>query len=120
MLLAERISIRDMPTILEAVQEACANSAKSVGLIVAHVRTRLARQISESLIGAGGYIPVIVLSPEWEDTLGNSLWSDRRRIDSLHWGRKSCANSSTGSGPWSTPAVQGGEKPAIMTSMQVA
>ena len=28
MLLAERISIRDMPTILEAVQEACANSAK--------------------------------------------------------------------------------------------
>ena len=46
MLLAERISIRDMPTILEAVQEACANSAKSVGTIVAHVRTRLSRQIS--------------------------------------------------------------------------
>ena len=58
MLLAERISIRDMPTILEAVQEACANNAKSVGTIVAHVRTRLSRQISDSMIGAGGYVAV--------------------------------------------------------------
>ena len=73
MLLVERVSIRDMPTILEAVQEACANNAKSVGTIVAHVRTRLSRQISDSLIGAGGYVAVIVLSPEWEDTLGNAL-----------------------------------------------
>ena len=55
MLLAERISIRDMPTILEAVQEACAGNGKSVGAIVAHVRTRLSRQISDSLIGPSGY-----------------------------------------------------------------
>ena len=73
MLLAERVSIRDMPTILEAVQEACANNSKSVSSIVAHVRTRLARQISESLLGPAGYVPVIVLSPEWEDTLTGAL-----------------------------------------------
>ena len=72
-LLAERVSIRDMTTILEAVQEACLNNVKSVGLIVGHVRMRLSRQISEGLMGHHGYVPVIVLSTEWEDLLNRSL-----------------------------------------------
>ena len=73
LLLAERISIRDMPTILEAIQEACAGNLRSANAIVAHVRTRLSRQISDSLIGHAGYVPVVVLSSDWEDTLGSSL-----------------------------------------------
>jgi flagellar biosynthesis protein FlhA len=72
-LLAERVSIRDMPTILEAVQEACGSASKAIGSIVSHVRMRLARQISDSLLGSGGFIAVIPLSPEWEDTIGASL-----------------------------------------------
>jgi flagellar biosynthesis protein FlhA len=72
-LLAERVSIRDMPTILEAVQEACSSASKAIGSIVAHVRSRLARQISDSHLGSGGYIAVIPLSPEWEDTFAGSL-----------------------------------------------
>ncbi|PPQ26178.1 flagellar biosynthesis protein FlhA [Rhodopila globiformis] len=72
-LLAERISIRDMPTILEAVQEACSSASKAIGSIVAHVRVRLARQISDSYVGAGGYIAVIPLSPEWEDAFAGAL-----------------------------------------------
>nr|WP_294514213.1 flagellar biosynthesis protein FlhA [uncultured Rhodopila sp.] len=72
-LLAERVSIRDMPTILEAVQEACGSASKAVGSIVSHVRFRLARQISDSHLGSGGFIAVIPLSPEWEDTIGSSL-----------------------------------------------
>ncbi len=46
---------------------------KSVNPIVAHVRTRLSRQISDSLIGPSGYVPVVVLSSEWEDILAGSL-----------------------------------------------
>ena len=47
-LLAERVSIRDLPTMLEGIQEACAAQARAMPAIVLHVRARLARQISES------------------------------------------------------------------------
>ena len=72
-LLAERVSIRDLPTILEGVHEACGGSARAIPTIVAHVRARLARQISESHVGPAGYIPLITLSPEWEGAFAESL-----------------------------------------------
>src|SRR5271166_3549731 len=65
-LLAERVSIRDLPTILEGIQEACGGAARAIPAIVAHVRARLARQISDSHAGAAGYIPLVTLSAEWE------------------------------------------------------
>ncbi len=40
-LLAERISIRDLPTILEGIQEACGGASRAIPTIVAHVRARL-------------------------------------------------------------------------------
>jgi flagellar biosynthesis protein FlhA len=72
-LLSERVSIRDLPTILEGVQEACGGTARAVPTIVAHVRARLARQISDSQTGPGGYIPLVSLSPEWETAFGEAL-----------------------------------------------
>ncbi len=71
-LLAERISIRDLPTILEGVHESC-GGARPVPLIVAHVRTRLARQISDSHVGPAGYVPLITLSPDWEQAFADSM-----------------------------------------------
>ena len=65
-LLSERVSVRDLPTILEGVQEACGATIRAVPAIVTHVRVRLARQISDSHVGAQGFIPLITLSPEWE------------------------------------------------------
>ncbi|MDE2198574.1 MAG: flagellar biosynthesis protein FlhA [Rhodospirillales bacterium] len=73
MLLAERVSIRDLPTILEGIQEACANQIRSIPLLVGHVRMRLARQIGESHIGGGGYVPLVTLSPAWEGEFATSL-----------------------------------------------
>jgi flagellar biosynthesis protein FlhA len=72
-LLAERVSIRDLPTILEAVQEACAGPARAIPAIVAHVRVRLARQISEAHRRRSGYIPLVTLSPAWEEAFAESL-----------------------------------------------
>ena len=73
MLLAERISIRDLATILEGIQEACAGAARAIPAIVAHVRARLARQISDSHTGPGGYLPLITLSAEWEAEFAEAL-----------------------------------------------
>jgi len=72
-LLAERVSIRDLSTILEGVQEACALNARAIPGIVGHVRTRLARQISDSHLGPNGYVPLITLSHEWESAFAESL-----------------------------------------------
>jgi flagellar biosynthesis protein FlhA len=118
MLLVERVSIRDMPTILEAVQEACANNAKSVGTIVAHVRTRLSRQISDSLIGSGGHVAVIVLSPEWEETLGNALVGPADDHQ-LALGQDKLREFLDRIRTVVDSAVQNGEKPALLTSQQV-
>ncbi len=72
-LLAELVSIRDLPTILEGIQEACAGQARAIPILVGHVRARLARQISDSHVGPSGYIPLITLSPDWEAAFADSL-----------------------------------------------
>ena len=71
-LLAERISIRDLPTILEGVAEACGHS-RNVMTITEHVRARLARQISDQNTTDQGIIPMIPLSPQWEQAFTESL-----------------------------------------------
>ncbi len=71
-LLAERVSIRDMPTILEGVSEACGHT-RQVMMITEHVRARLARQISDMNANAQGFIPLITLSPQWEQAFAESL-----------------------------------------------
>jgi flagellar biosynthesis protein FlhA len=72
-LLAERVSIRDLSTILEGLQEACSYPVRSVSVMAGHVRTRLARQISDSHVGQAGYIPLVTLSPEWEMAFSEAL-----------------------------------------------
>ncbi|MBT3703764.1 MAG: flagellar biosynthesis protein FlhA [Alphaproteobacteria bacterium] len=71
-LLNERISIRDLPTVLEGVAEATAFT-QNFTQVTEHVRSRLARQISNSQVSAGGYIPLITLSPEWEQAFAESI-----------------------------------------------
>lgn len=73
MLLAERVSVRDLSTILEGIQEACGGTLRAVPAIVAHVRIRLARQISDSHVGPQGFIPLITLSPDWETAFQEAL-----------------------------------------------
>jgi flagellar biosynthesis protein FlhA len=72
-LLAERVSIRDLPTILEGVQEAVASGQRSLPSMLAVVRTRLARQLSEAAKGPAGYVPIIALSSDWELAFAESL-----------------------------------------------
>jgi flagellar biosynthesis protein FlhA len=72
-LLAERVSIRDLPTILEGLQEACTGGARAVPAMVAVVRARLARQLSDAARGPHGYVPLITLSADWEAAFAEAL-----------------------------------------------
>jgi flagellar biosynthesis protein FlhA len=71
-LLRERIAIRDLPTILEGIAEICGYS-QSPTIVTEHVRTRLARQISNEAAGDAGYVPLITLSPEWEQAFAEAI-----------------------------------------------
>lgn len=71
-LLNERVSIRDLPGILEGVSEA-AGMTRNVMLITEHVRSRLARQMSDANADEEGVIPLVTLSPEWEHAFAESL-----------------------------------------------
>ena len=71
-LLQERISIRDLPTILEGVSEACVQT-RNINQITEHVRMRLARQISDQNANIEGIIQLVTLSPEWEQTFAESI-----------------------------------------------
>jgi flagellar biosynthesis protein FlhA len=71
-LLAERVSIRDLPAILEGISEA-ASVTRNLAIISEHVRSRLARQISNANTNVLGYIPLLTLSPQWEQVFAESL-----------------------------------------------
>ncbi len=74
-LLNERISIRDLPGILEAISEA-SGYTRNLMLTTEHVRSRLARQICNDYTGDNGYIPILTLSPQWEQSFAESLLGD--------------------------------------------
>jgi flagellar biosynthesis protein FlhA len=71
-LLRERVSIRDLPSILEGVGEAAPHTA-SVTSLVEQVRSRLARQLCFAYRGDDGALPIVTLSPEWEMAFAEAL-----------------------------------------------
>jgi len=71
-LLNERISIRDLPGVLEGIAEAVGYT-RNITQITEHVRARLARQISDAAGDAEGIVQILSLSPEWEQAFGESI-----------------------------------------------
>lgn len=72
LLLAERISVRDLSTILEGIAEALAFS-RNPATLVEHVRARLARQICAQNTSVNGYLPLVALSAKWEQAFADSI-----------------------------------------------
>lgn len=71
-LLRERVSIRDLAAIVEAIAEA-APATHDLLLITEHVRSRLARQLCFQHRAADGALPIVTLSPTWEQTFAEAL-----------------------------------------------
>ena len=74
-LVAERVSVRDLATILEGIAEA-SNYTKNLSFITEHVRTRLARQICDQNVSNSGFVPLLTLSPDWEQSFQDALIGD--------------------------------------------
>ncbi len=71
-LLRERISIRDLGSIVEAIAES-APATHDLLLITEHVRARLARQLCFQHRASDGALPIVTLSPSWENSFAEAL-----------------------------------------------
>ena len=71
-LLTERISIRDLPTILEGIAEV-AGPGRTPQMIAEHVRSRLSRQLCAANLGPDGNLPLLTLSPQWERDFAEAM-----------------------------------------------
>jgi flagellar biosynthesis protein FlhA len=72
LLLAERVSIRDLPTILEGIADAIAFT-RNPATLAEHVRARLARQLCAQYTTHAGHLPIIALSARWEQNFAESI-----------------------------------------------
>jgi flagellar biosynthesis protein FlhA len=116
-LLAERVSIRNLPLILEALHEA-AGFTRNVSMLTEHARQRLSLQICRGLSQEDGYITAILLSPEWEQEVGGAIQEegDHRsfamapsKIQELVAATRTRIAEAASKGDW----------PAVLTSAQV-
>jgi flagellar biosynthesis protein FlhA len=71
-LLAERVPIRNVRAIVEALADAGPRT-QDPQMLIAHVRVALGRQIVQDIVGLAEELPVITLEPDLERLLSNGL-----------------------------------------------
>ncbi|PZP40695.1 MAG: flagellar biosynthesis protein FlhA [Pseudomonas fluorescens] len=74
-LLRERVSIRDLPGILEAMSEVV--GMRNLTLLTEHVRSRINRQLTAQHTAGDGSISVVALSPAWEREFTDAILTDK-------------------------------------------
>lgn len=72
LLVRERVSIRDLSTILERLAD-YAHLSRDINILAEYVRQSLARQICESYADKNGVITVVTIDPSLEETLIGSI-----------------------------------------------
>ena len=80
LLLDERVSIRNLPLILESIAEARLHTTQPDS-ICEHVRHRLGFQLVSEMKRDDGSIPLVQLAPEWEDTFSNYQIETQSGVD---------------------------------------
>lgn len=116
-LLAERVSIRDLPTILEGIAE-IAGGARSTAQITEHVRSRLARQICAANLAHDNTLPLLTLSPNWERDFAEAMLGEG---DERHLAMAPSKLQQFISGVQNAfeKAAQNGEIPVLISSPQI-
>ncbi|KQQ40653.1 flagellar biosynthesis protein FlhA [Methylobacterium sp. Leaf125] len=115
-LLAERVSIRDLGAIIEGIAEV-AGHVKNPRDIVEHVRARLGRQICAQYQGPDGMLPIITLSPAWEQAFLESIAGERDERYLAMQPSKLSEFVNTVRDRFET-AARMGEMPVLVTSVQ--
>ncbi len=116
-LLSERVSIRDLPTILEGIAEV-AGTGRSPQMMAEHVRGRLARQLCAANLGPDGALPILTLSHDWERNFAEAMHgegSDRH----LAMAPSKLQQFITGVQGAFESAAQSGHLPVLITSAAI-
>ncbi|MAU53565.1 MAG: flagellar biosynthesis protein FlhA [Roseovarius sp.] len=115
LLLAEQVSIRNLPLIIEAAAEGRQGGAAPEA-VCEHVRQRLGFQLVAELTRPDGTLPLIQLAPEWEDRFATyQVEAERGRLDVAL--PPDLFNALTGAAAAAVSAAQEkGIAPAIVTS----
>jgi flagellar biosynthesis protein FlhA len=114
LLLEERVSIRNLPLILEAIAEG--RSLGSAEAVTEHVRQRLGFQLVAELRREDGTIPLIQLAPEWERTFAtHQIDGDRGQRD-VALPPDLFARLANAIADRVNRAVEAGHQPAVITS----
>ena len=113
-LLRERVSVRDLPAILEGIGEAAPHTT-SVTNLVEQVRTRLARQLCFAYRGEDGTLPIVTLSPEWEMAFAEALVGQGEEKQ-LALAPSRLQDFIRGVRETFERAAMGGEQPVLLTS----
>jgi flagellar biosynthesis protein FlhA len=71
-LLAERVSIRDLSTILEGIADGLP-ATRNAAMLAEHVRARLSRQLCAQHVTTAGTLPIIALTAKWEQAFAESI-----------------------------------------------
>ena len=115
LLLAEQVSIRNLPLIIEAAAEGRQGGAAPEA-VCEHVRQRLGFQLVAELKRPDGTLPLIQLAPEWEERFATyQIEAERGRLDVAL--PPDLFNALTGAAAEAVNAAQEkGISPAIVTS----
>jgi flagellar biosynthesis protein FlhA len=114
LLLDERVSIRNLPLILEAVAEA--RGLGSPEAICEHVRHRLGFQLVAELKRPDGTIPLIQLAPEWERTFAQHQIDADRGLRDVALPPDQFNRLATAVAEKVNRALEQGLQPALVTS----
>lgn len=114
LLLEERVSIRNLPLILEAVAEARGLGAPEA--VCEHVRQRLGFQLVAELKREDGTIPLIQLAPEWEKTFATYQIDNDRGLRDVALPPEQFSRLANGMAEKLSRAAENGIYPALVTS----
>ncbi len=114
LLLEERVSIRNLPLILEAIAEARTVGAPEA--VCEHVRQRLGFQIAADVQRDDGTLPLIQLAPEWEKTFATHQIDSDRGLRDVALPPEQFNRLASGLADKINRAAESGIFPAVITS----
>jgi flagellar biosynthesis protein FlhA len=115
LLLDERVSIRNLPLILEAIAEA--RQLGTPEAICEHVRQRLGFQIVAELKRADGTVPLIQLAPDWEKAFSTYQIDGDRGLRDIALPPELFSRLANGLTEKVNRAAETGVYPALVTSV---
>lgn len=115
LLLEERVSIRNLPVILEAIAEG-RTALTSPEQIAEYVRQRIGFQFISKLRDGEGHLPLIQLSPDWEDLFSQNETEQQNGTNDIALSPSDFNRLASTIREKISSAVTNGAFPAIVTS----